>query len=97
MLTIDESVAGEEGQRSGVYPDHPVPVEHAGRDVIASQLAVLRIVGPEWEEFVIAEIAHAPLRVTLYAESCFPRLRQASRGGGKWTPPRTLGRRPDSA
>jgi hypothetical protein len=65
VLTIDESVAGEESQRGGVYLDDTLPLEHPGRDVIAGQLAVWRIIGPEWEEFVIGDLAHALLRAAI--------------------------------
>jgi hypothetical protein len=68
VLTIDESVTGEEGQRGRVYLDDALPLEHAGRHVIAGQLAVWRIIGPEWKEFVIGDLAHASLRAAICAE-----------------------------
>src|SRR6202007_1250174 len=65
VLTIDEGVAGEEGQRGRVYLADALPLEVGGRDVVAGQLAVWRIVGADWEEFVIGDIAHASLRAAL--------------------------------
>src|SRR5258708_38424129 len=86
VRTIDESIAGEEGHRGGMYLDDALPLEHAGRDMIAGQLAVWRIIGPEWEEFVVGDLAHAALQLRflrriILSEPASSEPRQASPEG----------------
>ena len=53
-------------------------LEGPGRDVVAGELAVWRVVRPEREKFVIGGLAHASLRGAICAKSPFPCPRQAS-------------------
>src|SRR6267154_2363281 len=62
MLAIDESLAGEQGQRIRRDLDDALALEAGGRDEIARQLAVRRIVCAQRKQLVKRGITHVLLQ-----------------------------------
>ena len=87
MLAIDESLAGEQGQRIRRDLDDALALEAGGRDEIAGQLAVRRIVRAQRKQLVKSGITHVLLQ-TNGGGSIFLSAPRSSRADFFWPSPR---------
>src|SRR5229473_3513163 len=72
VLAINEGLVGEDCQSRRLNLDDTLALESSGRNVIAGELAVRRVIRAKREEFVIGDIAHASLRDTIWRQNrCF--------------------------
>src|SRR3981189_2812416 len=80
VLTIDESLMGEERQSRRVALDDAPAPESPNGDVVASELAVWRLIRAEGKKFMIGDIAHASLRDTISRQDrrFFARVKRAA-------------------
>src|ERR1700722_5799206 len=61
MCAVDKGLLRQQGQRLGLDLDDPFAIEGSGRDVIAGQLAVRRlVVVAQRKQLVKPRIAHRP-------------------------------------